>query len=74
VKDVDEQRRWAIIGQGTIDYAGQFRALATDGYDGAISIETHYVHPEGGKERATYECYPGLITALRMAGVTLSRG
>lgn len=74
VKDVDEQQRWAIIGQGTIDYVGQFRALAADGYDGMLSIETHYVHPEGGKERATYESYPGLIKALREARVTWTAG
>jgi sugar phosphate isomerase/epimerase len=33
------QRRYAL--QGQIDWAGQVRALAQDGYQGYISIETH---------------------------------
>ena len=39
--EVDSQgnRRFAMHGQ--IDWAGQIRALADDGYDGYISIETH---------------------------------
>ncbi len=39
--EVDSQgrRRYALHGQ--IDWAGQIQALACDGYDGYISIETH---------------------------------
>ncbi len=39
--------KWCVVGQGHVDYRGQFRALAKDGYTGAVSLETHYV-PEGG--------------------------
>jgi sugar phosphate isomerase/epimerase len=37
--DLDGARRYAVHGQ--IDWAGQIRALASDGYQGYISIETH---------------------------------
>ncbi|MBV9616648.1 MAG: sugar phosphate isomerase/epimerase [Ktedonobacteraceae bacterium] len=59
------------VGTGSIDYVGQFRALARDGYDGMLSLETHYIHPEGGCELATRESYAGLRTLLREADVTV---
>lgn len=37
--DQQGQRRYAV--QGQIDWAGQIRALAEDGYEGYISVETH---------------------------------
>ena len=33
---------WAAMGQGIIDWVGQFRALRKDGYHGAVSLETHW--------------------------------
>ncbi|MGC8667934.1 MAG: sugar phosphate isomerase/epimerase family protein [Chthonomonadales bacterium] len=39
--------KWCVVGQGQVDYRGQFAALREDGYEGAVSLETHYV-PEGG--------------------------
>jgi len=33
---------WERIGDGAVDYRGQIAALIADGYDGVISIETHY--------------------------------
>ncbi|HLH78824.1 MAG TPA: sugar phosphate isomerase/epimerase family protein [Chthonomonas sp.] len=41
------QPRWCVMGQGEIDYAGQFAALRRDGYQGFVSLETHFV-PETG--------------------------
>ena len=45
----DQGRRpqWCIVGEGEIDYTGQFSALKRDGYRGAISLETHYIPAEG---------------------------
>jgi sugar phosphate isomerase/epimerase len=43
---------WAI--EGEIDWPGQLRALAEDGYDGDIVIETH-VRPKVAAVRATLE-------------------
>jgi sugar phosphate isomerase/epimerase len=45
-KDVERSAEgkyeWAPMGQGIIDWAGQFRALRKDGYRGAVSLETHW--------------------------------
>lgn len=41
--------RCVPIGRGTVDFAGQFAALAKAGYDGLFTIETHYV-PDGGTQ------------------------
>jgi sugar phosphate isomerase/epimerase len=52
--------RWCVVGQGDIDYAGQFDALRRDGYAGFISLETHYI-PEGGTpEEGSRACLAGL--------------
>ena len=40
--DHGKQAQWCVIGDGEIDYAGQFAALKQDGYAGWISLETHY--------------------------------
>jgi L-ribulose-5-phosphate 3-epimerase len=59
------------VGTGSIDYVGQFQALAQDGYDGLLSLETHYIHPEGGREQATRESYAGLLAILQEANVAI---
>lgn len=40
---------WTVVGGGQIDFAGQFAALRRDGYDGWLSLETHW-NGGGGKE------------------------
>lgn len=30
------------VGEGDVDYVGQFKALIADGYEGYVSLETHY--------------------------------
>lgn len=40
------------VGEGTINWAGQIRALAADGYDGFISVETH-ARPKVAEARAS---------------------
>src|SRR5262249_46310770 len=37
VLDASGKSQWAAMGKGVIDWAGQFRALAKDGYTGALS-------------------------------------
>jgi sugar phosphate isomerase/epimerase len=66
---VEKAQRYVRIGDGSIDYTGQFRALAADGYNGMISLETHYIHPEGGRERATRESLIALRAILQQAGI-----
>ncbi len=50
MKHTDEhgdQPQWCVVGEGEIDYKGQFAALKADGYPGYISLETHYVPDTG---------------------------
>ncbi len=54
---------WTVVGQGEIDYAGQFAALRKDGYAGWLSLETHYSgHPT--KEASSRACLEGLQRLL----------
>jgi sugar phosphate isomerase/epimerase len=70
VKDVRDGS-WAKIGAGVIDYGGQLRALAADGYTGCISIETHYRLDDWDLEGATRETVAGLRERAAVAGVAL---
>jgi sugar phosphate isomerase/epimerase len=70
LKDVQEPRNgrteWAVMGKGTIDFVGQFRALKRDGYTGALSLETHW-HGAGTPEESTRQCMAGLRALLQRA-------
>lgn len=45
--DLGPRPQWCVIGDGEIDFVGQFAALKRDRYTGWISLETHY-RPETG--------------------------
>ena len=47
---------WCALGEGGIDWRGQIRALAEDGYKGWISLETHWAGPRGDKHQASVIC------------------
>lgn len=47
---------WCALGEGGIDWKGQIRALADDGYLGWISLETHWQGPHGDKHQASVIC------------------
>lgn len=51
---------WCALGEGAIDWKGQFAALKADGYDGFINLETHWPGPGGDK-----------IAGSRICGVNL---
>lgn len=53
------QVRFVIVGEGAIDYAGQFDALRQDGYTGWVSLETH-ARIDGDAERASRLCLQAL--------------
>jgi L-ribulose-5-phosphate 3-epimerase len=72
LKDVDDEGNWSKVGTGTIDYLGQIRALAEDGYAGALSLETHYEAPGGGPEGATRESVATIRALCEQADVELS--
>ncbi|MFN7998749.1 MAG: sugar phosphate isomerase/epimerase family protein [Bryobacteraceae bacterium] len=53
-----EDRRYIFgpLGLCGIDWRGQVRALAVDGYQGYISLETHWPGPQGDKHLASVIC------------------
>jgi sugar phosphate isomerase/epimerase len=58
---------WAAMGQGVIDWVGQFRALKRDGYGFAVSLETHW-RGGGDAETSTVRSWAGMQQQLRKAG------
>lgn len=59
--------RWACIGTGAVDYAGQIAALRRDGYRGALSVETHWRKPGDSGPESTRETLAGLRRFLPSA-------
>jgi sugar phosphate isomerase/epimerase len=47
---------WGPLGEQDVDWKGQIRALADDGYKGYISLETHWAGPGGDKHEASMIC------------------
>jgi len=47
---------WCALGEGGVDWKGQIRALAEDGYKGWISLETHWAGLGGDKLEASAIC------------------
>ncbi len=69
VRDKDTGKiRFVAVGSGEIDYDGQFKALTEDGYNGVVSIETHY-RIEDDREKSTRETYAGLKRTLEGLGL-----
>ena len=72
VKDVvlpaGKKYEWAPVGAGSVDWVGQFRALAKAGYPYAISLETHW-RGAGTAEASTRESMKGMKATLAKAGV-----
>ena len=73
VKDVVRQPgkkyEWAPVGAGVVDWVGQFRALAKDGYHSAVSLETHW-RGAGTPEASTRISMQGLKSTLAKAGLS----
>jgi L-ribulose-5-phosphate 3-epimerase len=59
--------QWAAMGKGLIDWTGQFRALRRDGYNFAVSLETHW-RGAGTPEASTRICWAGMKEQLQKAG------
>jgi L-ribulose-5-phosphate 3-epimerase len=58
---------WAAMGRGVIDWVGQFQSLKRDGYDHAVSLETHW-RGAGTAEESTRQSWGGMKDELRKAG------
>ncbi len=70
IKDVKKDPQtgklsWAPVGGGFIDWRGQLKAIRQDGYDGTMSLETHYRRPDGNKEKSTRESLEGLLKIIK---------
>jgi len=59
------KREWAPVGGGVIDWRDQLRDLRKDGYQGTLSLETHYRNAAGDKIESTHESLAGLLEAMR---------
>ena len=60
VDDATGLTRWAPIGSGAVDYAGQIAALRSDGYAGVVSVETHWRKLGDTGPESTRETLAGL--------------
>jgi sugar phosphate isomerase/epimerase len=58
---------WAAVGRGVIDWQGQFAALKRDGYQLAVSLETHW-RGAGTPEESSRQSWAGMKHALQAAG------
>jgi sugar phosphate isomerase/epimerase len=77
IRKPDGKFEWGPVGGGMIDWVGQFRAFAHDGYHDAVSLETHWHggKPESGSNMTVGEAssrisMKGLKEALAKAGIT----
>jgi sugar phosphate isomerase/epimerase len=56
--------RWERIGDGNVSLGAQLAALSEDGYEGCVSIETHWSPTGGDPESNTRRTYAGLMALL----------
>lgn len=66
VRGPDGKTDWAAMGSGIVDYVGQFRALKKDGYNGVLSLETHW-RGGGTPEQCSRVSMAGMKDLLRRA-------
>ncbi len=59
--------KWAPVGAGVVDWKGQLQALRVDGYEGTMSLETHYRRPDGNRVESTRESLEGLLKLMKEA-------
>lgn len=69
VRKLDGKWEWAPVGTGVVDWAGQLKALARDGYRHAVSLETHW-RGAGTPEASSRVSMQGLKGALTRAGTS----
>jgi L-ribulose-5-phosphate 3-epimerase len=63
----DHKPDWGPLGECDIDWKGQIRALADDGYRGYISLETHWSGPGGDKHKGSMICGRNLKSLVAVA-------
>ena len=60
----DGGAKWCGVGDGEFDHVGQIRALLKDGYQGALSLETHF-QIDGSKAKASEYSMTRLLERVR---------
>ncbi len=70
-EEIAEGTRFVRIGDGAINYVGQFTDLVRDHFEGVLSLETHYSE-DGDREAATRACAEGVRRIATIAGLTLN--
>jgi xylose isomerase-like TIM barrel protein len=65
----DGSTDWAAMGSGIVDWLGQFRALRRDGFDGTLSLETHW-RGAGSAEESSRRSMAGMKALLARAEAT----
>ena len=65
LKREDGTLAWTVVGEGAIDYKGQFAALKAIHYAGVVALETHYKAPGGDSEASSRACLEGMIQLCR---------
>ena len=63
-RNADGAVEWCGVGDGEFDHLGQLKALVSDGYSGAVSLETHYTI-NGSKTAASAHSLEGLLKAIK---------
>jgi L-ribulose-5-phosphate 3-epimerase len=72
VRDAAGKYKWTPVGQGIVDWMGQFRALNNDGYRYAVSLVTHWRGGDTGRIHADQLCrYERLLAENRNPGVEI---
>ena len=66
VLKADGTTDWAAMGTGVIDWEGQFRALRRDGFQGTLSLETHW-RGAGSAEASSRQSMAGMKALLAKA-------
>ena len=61
---VSRQLTWAPVESGLIDWRGQLKALIDSGYDGTLSLETHF-RPHGNALENARASIEGLLAIIR---------
>jgi sugar phosphate isomerase/epimerase len=55
---------WCPLGAGALDWKAQIAALVADGYQGWVSLETHWAGPQGDKFQGSLICGRNLVALL----------
>lgn len=66
IRKSDGSYEWTAVGRGSIDYAGQFRALKRDKFSGPLTLETHWLGA-GTAEESSRQSFAGMKDLLRRA-------